>query len=78
LARPAREAGARARDVRDGDAGDPVWFCDARRLGKVAWFAGLEAAEAAFARSHGPDALEITREDLGGRLARTSRGSSRP
>src|SRR4051812_18792158 len=57
-----------------GESGDPVWFCDARRLGKVAWFTGDEAAEAAFARSHGPDALEITAEDLGGRLSRTSRG----
>jgi formamidopyrimidine-DNA glycosylase len=57
-----------------GEAGDPVWFCDARRLGKVAWFAGEESAEAAFARSHGPDAMEITAADLGGRLSRTARG----
>lgn len=51
-----------------------VWFCDARRLGKVAWYADDCEAEAAFARSHGPDALEIALDDLAGRLARTSRG----
>ena len=54
--------------------GGSVWFCDARRLGKVAWFAGDEAAEAAFARSHGPDALEIAAADLMGRLSKTTRG----
>lgn len=54
--------------------GGSVWFCDARRLGKVAWFAGEEQAEAAFARSHGPDALAITAPDLSARLARTGRG----
>lgn len=51
-----------------------VWFCDNRRLGKIAWFPGPEDAERAFARSHGPDALAITADELGGRLARTSRG----
>jgi formamidopyrimidine-DNA glycosylase len=51
-----------------------VWFCDARRLGKVAWYAGDQEAEAAFARSHGPDALEISAEDLASRLAKTTRG----
>lgn len=51
-----------------------VWFCDSRRLGKIAWYPDQALAEAAFARSHGPDALEITAEDLAGRLARTSRG----
>lgn len=51
-----------------------VWFSDARRLGKVAWYAGSEGAEAAFGRSHGPDALEIGRDDLADRLARTRRG----
>jgi formamidopyrimidine-DNA glycosylase len=51
-----------------------VWFCDARRLGKVAWHADLASAESAFARSHGPDALAITPDDLAARLARTSRG----
>jgi len=51
-----------------------VWFCDARRLGKVAWHPDAQAAEAAFARSHGPDALAIGRDDLAARLARTARG----
>ncbi len=53
--------------------GKTVWFCDNRRLGKIAWFPGPEAAETAFHRSHGPDALEIEAEDLGARLKRTSR-----
>src|SRR4051794_20214226 len=54
--------------------GKTVWFSDARRLGKVAWYPDLPAAEAAFARSHGPDALVITRDELAAGLARTSRG----
>lgn len=53
--------------------GKTVWFCDNRRLGKIAWFSGPDAAEAAFHRSHGPDALEIGAEDLGTRLKKTSR-----
>jgi formamidopyrimidine-DNA glycosylase len=53
---------------------DTVWFCDNRRLGKISWYPTPEAAEAAFAHSHGPDALAITRDDLAARLARTSRG----
>ncbi|WZO96564.1 DNA-formamidopyrimidine glycosylase [Isosphaeraceae bacterium EP7] len=51
----------------------PVLFCDARRLGKIAWYANEEIAEAAFARSHGPDALAIGADDLLARLAKTSR-----
>ena len=51
-----------------------VWYCDTRRLGKVCWFPGAQAAAGAFARSHGPDALEIGRDELAGRLARTQRG----
>ena len=51
-----------------------VWFCDARRLGKIGWFAGPDAAEAAFAHSHGPDALAIGRDDLAARLGKTGRG----
>jgi formamidopyrimidine-DNA glycosylase len=51
-----------------------VWFCDARRLGKIAWFATESEAEAAFGRSHGPDALEILLEDLAERLSKTGRG----
>jgi formamidopyrimidine-DNA glycosylase len=54
--------------------GGSVWFCDARRLGKVAWYDGHEAAEAAFARSHGPDALEISAGELAARLSKTGRG----
>ena len=51
-----------------------VWYCDARRLGKIQWFASPELAAEAFARSHGPDALEIARPDLRSRLRRTNRG----
>jgi formamidopyrimidine-DNA glycosylase len=51
-----------------------IWFCDTRRLGKVAWYAGDSEAEAAFARSHGPDALEIAANELATRLSRTTRG----
>jgi formamidopyrimidine-DNA glycosylase len=51
-----------------------VWYCDTRRLGKICWFADAGAAMRAFARSHGPDALEIGRDELAGRLARTNRG----
>ncbi len=50
-----------------------VWYCDTRRLGKIAWFADARQAECAFERSHGPDALEISRDQLGERLARTGR-----
>ncbi len=51
-----------------------IWYCDARRLGKISYFAGADEAAVAFARSHGPDALEIGRDQLAERLARTSRG----
>jgi formamidopyrimidine-DNA glycosylase len=51
-----------------------VWYCDTRRLGRICWFADPEAAARAFAQSHGPDALEIARDDLAIRLARTARG----
>ncbi|MHB1559791.1 MAG: DNA-formamidopyrimidine glycosylase [Isosphaeraceae bacterium] len=51
-----------------------IWYCDARRLGKVCWYADESAAAEAFARSHGPDALEIARDELARRLARTTRG----
>ncbi|MDG3004508.1 DNA-formamidopyrimidine glycosylase [Paludisphaera mucosa] len=50
-----------------------VWFCDARRLGRILWFDGPDAAAAAFARAHGPDALAIARDDLAARLKRTRR-----
>ena len=51
-----------------------VWFCDTRRLGKIGWFAARRGREPAFARSHGPDALEIGRDELAERLTRTTRG----
>jgi formamidopyrimidine-DNA glycosylase len=50
-----------------------VWYCDTRRLGKIHWFKSAQAAALAFAASHGPDALEIGREDLSRRLSRTAR-----
>jgi formamidopyrimidine-DNA glycosylase len=50
-----------------------VWYCDNRRLGKIAWYADVEEADQAFARSHGPDALEIDHDDLAARLIRTAR-----
>jgi formamidopyrimidine-DNA glycosylase len=51
-----------------------VWYCDTRRLGKIAWYEDAQQAEAAFERSHGPDALEIGRHQLAERLSRTGRG----
>ena len=51
-----------------------VWFCDARRLGKIAWYPSASDAQAAFARSQGPDALEIVEGELRERLGRTGRG----
>jgi len=50
-----------------------VWYCDARRLGRIGWYSGAEEADRAFARSHGPDALEIGRAELTERLKRTMR-----
>jgi formamidopyrimidine-DNA glycosylase len=51
-----------------------VWYCDTRRLGKIGWYPDAEQADLAFARSHGPDALAIGRDELALRLKRTSRG----
>jgi formamidopyrimidine-DNA glycosylase len=51
-----------------------IWYCDTRRLGKIAWYPGEAEAARAFAQSHGPDALEIGRAELAKRLARTARG----
>jgi len=53
-----------------GDA--KVWYCDIRRLGKIHWFAGPAEAEAAFRKSHGPDALEIDAEELARRAGTSS------
>jgi formamidopyrimidine-DNA glycosylase len=52
----------------------PIWFCDARRLGRVAWFPDAAEAERAFARSQGPDALAIGPDALAAGLSRTGRG----
>jgi formamidopyrimidine-DNA glycosylase len=51
-----------------------VWYCDARRLGKIHWFASPQEAALAFALSHGPDALEISQTELAAGLSRTRRG----
>jgi formamidopyrimidine-DNA glycosylase len=58
----------------DGPGPRSVWFCDARRLGRIAGYKSPGAAEEAFSRSQGPDALVIGLDDLAGRIARTSRG----
>ncbi len=73
LVEPPRAEHIRVSFLVDGPARS-VWFCDARRLGKVAWYPDDARAEAAFSRSHGPDALAIGRDDLAGRLGRTTRG----
>jgi formamidopyrimidine-DNA glycosylase len=51
-----------------------VWYCDTRRLGKITCYTTPQEAAQGFSRSHGPDALEISREELQKRLTRTSRG----
>ncbi len=51
-----------------------VWYCDARRLGRIHWFACLEDALRAFTRSHGPDAIAIEIDELVVRLKGTNRG----
>ena len=50
-----------------------VWFCDNRRLGKIAWYPDPDAAAAACRRSHGPDALAIVPSELASRLKGTAR-----
>jgi len=59
---------------RTSGTGETVWFCDSRRLGKIAWYPNDSTAQAAFARSQGPDALVITKQELRDRLRGTSRG----
>ncbi len=73
LVSPPRPEHIRVTFSLDGSPGQ-IWFCDARRLGKIAWYSGPEDAAHAFDRSHGPDALEIGRVALGERLSRTGRG----
>jgi formamidopyrimidine-DNA glycosylase len=51
-----------------------VWYCDTRRLGRITWYPDQDEAARAFRRSHGPDALLITRRELAERLSQTSRG----
>ena len=72
LVSPVRPEHVRLTFRMDGER-QRVWFCDSRRLGKIAWYAGPDEAEQAFRRSHGPDALEITPDDLARRLEATSR-----
>ncbi|MEW4567547.1 bifunctional DNA-formamidopyrimidine glycosylase/DNA-(apurinic or apyrimidinic site) lyase [Tautonia sp. JC769] len=50
-----------------------VHYNDPRRLGRIAWYPDLDAAALAFSKSHGPDALVISADDLAQRLSRTSR-----
>ena len=50
-----------------------VHYNDPRRLGRIAWYPDDDAAEVAFSKSHGPDALVITADDLAARLSRTAR-----
>lgn len=73
LVEPRRPDHVRLTFELDGSRG-LVWFCDARRLGRIALYPDEAAAGRAFARSHGPDALEITRDALAGALRRTTRG----
>ncbi|CAN5876662.1 DNA-formamidopyrimidine glycosylase [soil metagenome] len=60
--------------MEDSQGPGVVWYYDARRLGRVAWYSGLEEAQAAFDRSQGPDALQIGVLELARRLGRTRRG----
>ncbi len=53
--------------------GPLIWYCDARRLGRIHWYETSAEAKSAFARSHGPDALEIAVGDLAVRLRRARR-----
>jgi formamidopyrimidine-DNA glycosylase len=73
LVPPPREDHVRMTLLPDGSQ-KTIWYCDNRRLGKIAWYADPGAADVAFARSHGPDALAIAAAQLKERLARTSRG----
>jgi formamidopyrimidine-DNA glycosylase len=73
LVSPARPEHVRLTFHPDGTI-PTVWYCDNRRLGKVAWYRDAEEAGRAFERSHGPDALAIARDDLAARLARMRRG----
>jgi formamidopyrimidine-DNA glycosylase len=73
LVSPARPEHVRLTFHPDGTI-PTIWYCDNRRLSKIAWYPDAEEAGRAFERSHGPDALAIARDDLAARLARTTRG----
>lgn len=55
------------------DVSDVISFQDPRRFGRLAWYPDDSAAEAACARSLGPDALEIALPEFAKRLKRTTR-----
>ncbi len=57
----------------DGPQGD-VWFCDTRRLGKVALLDEQALAERLSARHHGPEGTDVAPREL----ARTLAGTRRP
>ena len=73
LVEPPRQEHVRVVFQMEGTPGT-VWFCDARRLGRIHLYDDEAAAGEAFARSQGPDALAITRKELAGALKRTTRG----
>jgi formamidopyrimidine-DNA glycosylase len=73
LVEPPRAEHIRAIFRMDGSP-ENVWFCDTRRLGKIAWYPDAEQARAALDRAQGPDALVIDRGELASRLRRTDRG----
>jgi formamidopyrimidine-DNA glycosylase len=72
LVQPPREGHVRLRIELEASGGS-VWFCDPRRLGRIAWYRDDAGAGVAFAGSHGPDALEVSLEELAPRLAATGR-----
>ncbi len=73
LVHPERPDHVRLTFRMDGTTGT-IWFCDNRRLGKIAWYEGPDEIAAALERAHGPDALEIAAAELAARLKRTGRG----
>jgi formamidopyrimidine-DNA glycosylase len=50
-----------------------VWFCDTRRLGRIALVDAAELAQRLSAEHHGPEATDITPAQLGANLAATRR-----
>lgn len=72
LERPDRPEHIRVHLKLDGPQRE-IWYCDIRRFGKFSLLADADATRAFFKRSHGPDALEITRAEFAAALKRTSR-----